>query len=67
MDGAHALCAILHQIFRSFRTSGLIRGAFKSYDLDDLNFTEKFPDLWQILVECAKPTGAGESFASSMP
>lgn len=60
MDGAHALCALLHQLFTSPSTSGLIRHALESHRQHGATLTKKFSELWQILSECVRSPNAGE-------
>lgn len=60
MDGAHALCALLHQLFTYPSTSGLIRHALESHKNHGKTLTRKFLELWRILSECVKFSDAGE-------
>ncbi|KAF2458453.1 hypothetical protein BDY21DRAFT_220776, partial [Lineolata rhizophorae] len=60
MDGAHALCAMLHQLFTCPSTSELIKYALPSHKQNGATLTEKFFELWRILVECVTSSGAGE-------
>jgi len=60
MDGAHALCAIRHQLFKCPSTSGLIKHALPSHKENGPTLTEKFSDLWRILVDSANSSNAGE-------
>ncbi|RFU80453.1 ankyrin repeat [Trichoderma arundinaceum] len=53
MDTAHALCAILHQLFRFKSTSNLITHALSSHRDNGQTLTEKMNELWRIFVECA--------------
>ncbi|KAL7935416.1 ankyrin repeat protein [Trichoderma chlorosporum] len=54
MDGAHALCAILHQLFQHPLTSNLISYALPSHRSHQETLTQRMEVLWQILVECAR-------------
>ncbi|KAK4085087.1 uncharacterized protein Triagg1_77 [Trichoderma aggressivum f. europaeum] len=58
MDGAHALCAILHQLFQHPLTANLITYALPSHRNNGKTLTEKMAELWQILIECAKFSSA---------
>jgi ankyrin repeat protein len=60
MDGAHALCAILHQLFTCPSTSGLIKYALPSHKENGATLTEKFSELWRILTQCVTSSDAGE-------
>ena len=60
MDGTHALCAVLHQLFTCPSTSGLIKYALLSHKQNGTTLTRKFSELWRILVECVTSSGAGE-------
>jgi ankyrin repeat domain-containing protein 50 len=60
MDGAHALCAILHQLFRSPSTSELIKHVLPSHKENGTTLTAKFLELWRILVESVSSSNAGE-------
>lgn len=60
MDGAHALCAILHQLFTCPSTSSLIKHALLSHKQNDQTLTDKFYELWQILVDCVTSSDAGD-------
>ncbi|KAL7942549.1 hypothetical protein V8C42DRAFT_359993 [Trichoderma barbatum] len=53
MDSAHALCALLHQLFKYKSTSNLIAHALPSHKSDGQTLTQKVNELWRILVECA--------------
>lgn len=58
MNGAHALCAILHQLFQHPLTANLITYALPSHRSNGKTLTEKMAELWQILIECAKFSSA---------
>ena len=45
MDSAHALCALLHQLFTSPSTSGLIKYALQSHRENGITLTRKFSEL----------------------
>jgi hypothetical protein len=60
MDSAHALCALLHQLFTCPSTSGLIKYALKSHREHGAALTRKFSELWQILSDCVTSPDAGE-------
>lgn len=53
MDGVHALSAILHQLYKHPRTSGLIQYALPGHKTDAKSLTSKFFELWRILTEAA--------------
>lgn len=58
MDGAHALCAILYQLFRHPLTANLITYALPSHRNNGKTLTAKMVELWQILLECARFSSA---------
>lgn len=58
MDGAHALCAILHQLFQHPLTSNLITCALPSHKSHAKSLTQRMEVLWQILVDCANSSSA---------
>ena len=58
MDGASALCAILHQLFRN--TTNLITHGLASHRSYGDNLKNKFSELWEILIKAAKDPEAGE-------
>ncbi|KAM0512667.1 hypothetical protein ACHAPE_008692 [Trichoderma viride] len=58
MDGAHALCAILHQLFQHPLTSNLITHALSSHKSHAKSLTQRMEVLWQILVDCAESSSA---------
>ena len=58
MDGASALCAILHQLLRN-RTN-LITHGLPSYMSHGDNLKNKFSELWRILIKAAEDPEAGE-------
>lgn len=58
MDGAHALCAILHQLFQHRLTSNLITHALQSHKIHAKSLTEKMEELWKLLVDCAESSSA---------
>lgn len=60
MDAAHALCAILHQLFSSASTSSLIKHALYSHKNYGKALAQNFSELWRILVDCVKSSDAGE-------
>ncbi|KAK1764670.1 hypothetical protein QBC33DRAFT_546789 [Phialemonium atrogriseum] len=60
MDGAHALCAILHQLFTCPSTSRLIEYALPSHRENGPTLTKKFSELWGILEKCATSLDAGD-------
>lgn len=60
MDGAQALCAMLHQLFTSPSTSGLIKHALSSHKEHGATLVGKFSILWRILIECASSSDTGE-------
>ncbi|RMZ79876.1 hypothetical protein DV737_g3201, partial [Chaetothyriales sp. CBS 132003] len=60
MDGAHALCTILHQLFKNPSTSRLIEHALPKHKENSKTLAEKFSELWRILVDSASSPGAGE-------
>ena len=60
MDSAHALCALLHQLFTSPSTSGLIKYALQSHRENGITLTRKFSELWRILSECISSPDTGE-------
>ncbi|KAH8763942.1 hypothetical protein F5882DRAFT_453250, partial [Hyaloscypha sp. PMI_1271] len=60
MDSAHALCALLHQLFTWPSTSGLIKHALRSHREHGATLTRKFSELWQILSDCVTSPDAGE-------
>ncbi|KAI9928609.1 hypothetical protein MW887_001824 [Aspergillus wentii] len=60
MDGAHALCALLHQIFTIPSTSGAIRHALPAHKANGDTLTMKRSELWQILVDCATASEGSE-------
>ena len=58
MDGASALCAILHQLFRN--TPNLIMHGLPSHRSYGDNLKNKFSELWEILIKAAEDPEAGE-------
>ena len=58
MDGASALCAILHQLFRN--RSNLITHGLPSHRSYGDNLKNKFSELWEILTKAAEDPEAGE-------
>jgi hypothetical protein len=60
MDSAHALCALLHQLFTCPSTSGLIKYALQSHREHGATLTRKFSELWRILSDCVTSPDAGE-------
>ena len=58
MDGASALCAILHQLFRN--TTNLITHGLRSHKSYGDNLRNKFSELWDILIKAAEDPEAGE-------
>ncbi|KAL4767455.1 hypothetical protein BDW60DRAFT_220489 [Aspergillus nidulans var. acristatus] len=60
MDGAHALCAILHQLFTSPSTSSLIKYALRRHKENGTALTEKLSVLWEVLAECLISPDAGD-------
>lgn len=58
MDGAHALCAILHQLFLHPLTSHLITCALPNHKYHANSLTQKMEVLWQILVDCVESSSA---------
>lgn len=58
MDGAHALSAILHQLFQHPLTSNLISHALPSHKIHAKALTQKMEVLWQILIDCAEFSSA---------
>lgn len=54
MDNAHALTAILHQLFNpKAPTAGLIKHALESHKTYGSTFAENSNELWRILLLCA--------------
>jgi len=60
MDSAHALCALLHQLFTSPSTSGLIKYALQSHKAHGETLTRKLSELWRILSDCVTSPDTGE-------
>ncbi|KAL1993134.1 hypothetical protein VTN49DRAFT_3891 [Thermomyces lanuginosus] len=60
MYAPNALCAILHQLFTSTPTSGLIQYGLSSHKNYGKNLAGNFSELWQILMNCVKSPDAGE-------
>ncbi|OGM40069.1 hypothetical protein ABOM_011265, partial [Aspergillus bombycis] len=60
MDGSHALCALLHQLFTFPSTSNAIMHALPFHKANGTTLTSKFSDLWQILVDSAIGSDARE-------
>jgi len=60
MNSTNALCAILHQLFTTTSTSGLIKYALKSHREYGPKLTKNFFELWQILSDCVTSPDAGE-------
>ena len=60
MDSAHALCALLHQLFTYPSISGLIKYALQSHREHGATLTRKFSELWRILSDCVTSPDAGE-------
>ena len=58
VDGASALCAILHQLFRN--TPNLITHGLPSHRSYGDNLKNKFSELWEILIKAAEDPEAGE-------
>ncbi|UKZ63248.1 uncharacterized protein TrAtP1_004476 [Trichoderma atroviride] len=58
MDGSHALCAILHQLFQHPSTSNLINHALPSHKSHAKSLTQRMEVLWKILVDCAESSPA---------
>ncbi|KAK1250203.1 hypothetical protein MKX08_010206 [Trichoderma sp. CBMAI-0020] len=58
MDDAHALCALLHQLFLHPLTSNLITHALPIHKGHAESLTQRMNVLWQILVKCAESSSA---------
>ncbi|CAG7919206.1 unnamed protein product [Penicillium olsonii] len=60
MNGAGALCAILHQLFRSPLTAKSIDLALSKHREMGPGLTQSFSQLWRILIQCAAAPETGE-------
>jgi hypothetical protein len=60
MNSAHALCALLHQLFTCPSTTGLIKYALEKHKQHGRSLTEKASELWQILLACATAPDSGQ-------
>ncbi|KAJ6437383.1 feruloyl esterase B [Purpureocillium lavendulum] len=57
MDGAQALCALLHQIFTQDSTGKPTSYALASHKNFGENLTRNFSELWRILLDYTKTSG----------
>lgn len=57
---ADALAAILHQLFAHDSTGDLIKNASRSYQNWGDYLREQLDELWDILIQCAKPPSSSK-------
>ncbi|KAJ5675598.1 hypothetical protein N7462_008495 [Penicillium macrosclerotiorum] len=60
MDGASALSAMLHQLFKSSFAPNFLKHALSPFKTEGQSLVTKFSLLWKILVDCATLSDANE-------